>query len=193
MKNFVVMVAALMFETAGTDTGGGTAEVVEPKRAEVSAEVKAAFVAGELAKRTEAVQTAVTEGHLVASYGEVEITGKASPTKKGVVGPYLVLDAQDARGQLALAGKLEPATPKPAEGDDTRTDAQKAPGACDFFNYGFDLDVRAKVRAKLMATLEGPDKAIAKAVASLVANTGMDEASALAFVKTQRAKAGLAV
>jgi hypothetical protein len=153
-----------------------------------------AFVQIEVGKLSDALQAAIRDGHIVATRGEVVITDKASPTGKGAKSFYLQMDAQDAQGMMALCnGKLGPSTAKPAEGDDTRTDEQKAPGACDYFNYGKDLDVRAKVRAQLMSSLEGPEKAIKKAVDNLVANAGMAEGEAREFVLAQRRKAGLAV
>lgn len=189
MKFYEVVLMGLSFlmEAVVEGSGGGTAVVDEAKEA-------AAFVAAEVAKLSDDLKAAINDGHVVASRGEVVISQKASPTGKGTSGFYLQMDAMNARGQAVLCnGKLEPATPKPSEGEDTRTDVQKAPGACDYFNYGRDLDVRAKVRAQLMSGLEGPEKAIKKAVDSLVANAGFSEADARALVLAQRTKAGLAV
>lgn len=177
----------LLMETVNDAAGGTVAATTE------TGEQIAAWIKAEVAKLSEALQTAITEGHVSPARGEVVITTKASPTGKGAQQFYLVLDALDARGQAVLCnGKLEPATRKP-EGEDSRTDAQKATGACDYFNYGFDLDVRSKVRAKLMGTLEGPEKAIKKAIDSLVANAGFTEEMAREIVIKQRTAAGLAV
>jgi hypothetical protein len=140
------------------------------------------------------IQKAIEEKNVAASTELVKISEKSSPNGKAAERPYVMLRALNARGMAVLCGgKLEPATDKPEEGDDTRTDDEKRPGAADYFNYGFDLDVRAKVRASLMSDLEGPEKAIKKAVDSLVANTGMSETDARDFVLAQRKKAGLAV
>ncbi len=151
-------------------------------------------LAGNIAKLSDAVRQAITDGNVKAEAGEVKISKDASPTKTEAKQPYVKLLALNARGMAALcSGKLEPQTAKPDEGEDARTDEQKAVGAADYFNYGFDLDVRASVRAKLVSSLEGPEKAIAKAVKGLMDNAGMSEADATAFVKAQRTKAGLAV
>jgi hypothetical protein len=107
---------------------------------------------------------AVTDGHIAATEDEVTISDKASPTGKSAKAKYMKLRALDAEGMGILCkGKMEPATDKPKEGKDERTDADKAAGACDFFNYGFDLDVRAGIRQTLMDSLMGPEKLIKKA------------------------------
>lgn len=166
---------------------GATTAVAE------AADAAKLFVDAAVAKLADDIREGIKAGHIVASRGEVVISEKASPTGKGAKSFYLQMDAQNAVGMALLAGgKMEPATLKP-EGDDTRTDEQKAVGACDYYNYGRDLDVRAKVRQQLMSELEGPEKSIKKAVDSLVANTGMAEADARTFVLAQRTKAGLAV
>jgi hypothetical protein len=142
----------------------------------------------------ENVNKAVEAGDVKAVQDKVSISEKASPTGKAAEMAYTRYVAVTARGMAALCdGKLEPAKDKPETGDDTRTDAEKAPGACDYFNYGFDLDVRATVRAKLMSTLEGPEKAIKKAIDTLVNNAGFSETDARALVIAQRTKAGLPV
>lgn len=118
---------------------------------------------------SELVQAAVDAGHVVAVTDEVTISDKASPTGKGAKKDYTKLIAQDAQGMAALCGgKIVPATAKAAEGKDERTDEQKAAGACDYFNYGYDLDVRAGIRQELMGTLEGPEKQIKKAFDGIV-------------------------
>lgn len=128
------------------------------------------ITAESLATLSEGLQAAINEGHIVATYGTVEVTDKASPTGKGSKNEYVRLDAQDASGMALLCdGKMKPATPKPSEGDDKRTDAEKAIGAADYFNYGRDLDVRSGIRQKMMSALEGPEKAVKKFVAALFA------------------------
>lgn len=118
---------------------------------------------------TELVNAAIAAGHVLAVTDEVTISDKASPTGKGAKKEYQKLIAQNAQGMAALCGgKIVPATAKPAEGKDERTDEQKAAGACDFFNYGYDLDVRAGIRQELMGTLEGPEKQIKKAFDGVV-------------------------
>jgi hypothetical protein len=123
----------------------------------------------DLANKSEQVRQAVAEGHIKASWDEVTISDKASPTGKGQKREYLRLDAQSAQGMAAIAGgKMKPADPR-GEGEDKRTPEQRAPGACDFFNYGYDLDVRASVRQALMGDLEGPEKAVKTAVKGFLA------------------------
>jgi len=118
---------------------------------------------------TDMVQKAITDGHVQHVQDEVKISEKASPTGKAASKAYDKLIALDAQGMAALCGgKLVPATAKPAEGKDERTDDQKAPGACDYFNYGYDLDVRASIRQELMGSLEGPEKTIKKAFDGMV-------------------------
>lgn len=115
------------------------------------------------------IEAAIKAGHVVRVEDEVTISEKASPNGKKAVKAYEKLIAMNAQGMQALcAGKMVPATPKPAEGKDERTESQKAAGACDFFNYGFDLDVRASIRQELMASLEGPEKTIKKAFDGMV-------------------------
>lgn len=143
---------------------------------------------------TEMIQAAIDSKDVIAVTDKVTISEKASPNGKAAEKAYTRLAAQTAKGMAALcAGKIPPATAKPAEGDDTRTDADKANGACDYFNYGYDLDVRAQVRGQLMSELEGPEKSILKAVKALVENAGFTEAAARDLVIAQRKSANLPV
>lgn len=140
------------------------------------------------------LKAAIEAGDVVVVTDKVTISEKASPNGKAAEQEYQRYSAQNGRGMAALCnGKLEPATSKPEEGDDTRTDVQKQAGACDYFNYGFDLEARAQARAKLMSSLEGPEKAILKAVKSLVDNAGFSEAQARELVINQRKAANLPV
>lgn len=141
----------------------------------------------------ELVNAAVAANHIRQETDKVVISEKASPNGKAAEKTYTRYTALDAQGMAALCnGKIEPATPKPETGDDVRTEEQKAPGACDYFNYGYDLDVRASTRASLMSDLEGPEKAIKKAVDALVAS-GFDATQARDLVIAQRKATGLAV
>lgn len=144
----------------------------------------------------EAIAKAIADGDVIA-YPEAKIKIDAKTLKaQGLVSPdgldkdafksYTGYEAQNARGMVALVGKIEPKKTKPAEGDDTRTDVEKESGACDYFNYGLDLELRAKVRAQLLSELEGPEKAITKGVKSLVENAGMSESEARELVIKQR-------
>lgn len=131
----------------------------------------------------EMVQAAIKAGNVLSVQDEVKISEKASPTGKAAVKAYEKLIALNAKGMSALCGgKMVPATPKPAEGKDERTEAEKAAGACDYFNYGFDLDVRATIRQELMGSLEGPEKTIKKAFDGMVL-AGYSKAEAAELVR----------
>ena len=184
---FVLMGLTVLAEAVVDGSASGAAVVVD-----AAAEI-AAFIEAETAKLSDALKAAIAEGHLTPERGEVEIGAKASPTKVAASRFYLQLWANDAQGMAVLCnGKLGCVTPRP-EGDDTRTEVEKAKGACDYFNYGYDLRINANVRAALMATLEGPEKAIKQSVDNCVKNLGMTEDEARTFVIAQRTKAGLPV
>lgn len=115
------------------------------------------------------VNAAITAGDIKAEQAEVTVSAKASPDGKEHKRAYTALRPQTFAGMLALCnGKVEPSTPKP-DGKDERTADEKAAGACDYFDYAYDLEVRAKIRAQIIASLDGPDKAIAKAILSMAA------------------------
>lgn len=119
---------------------------------------------------TQLVKDAIEAGHIIVDNdAEVEVTDKASPTGKGATKKYARLLAQNAQGMAAMCdGKIAPSTEKPKEGKDERTDEQKANGAADFFNYGYDLNVRSEIRQALMGTLVGPEKLIKKSFDGLL-------------------------
>lgn len=147
-----------------------------------------------LAKVSDTFRAAISAGHLKLTEGEVKISAKSSPTNKDETRAYPKLEALTAEGMAILCGgKIEPATSAPENGKDERTDDQKRTGACDYFNYGYDLSIRAKERAALESALEGPEKAIKKAVDALVANAGFSPEEARAMVVAQRTKQGLPV
>ena len=134
---------------------------------------------------SEQVVAGITEGHIVKDDGEVKISANVSPNGKETKGTYVRLLAQDAIGMAILCGgKVAPATPKPEDGKDERSAEEKAAGACDYFNYGYDLEVRAGVRADLIGTLEGPEKQIKKLFDGLVLG-GWDKDEAVSMIKTQ--------
>lgn len=177
--------AALAAETLApeVETGGGTADVPTttattvaevPKRTD---EETKAWIAERVSKLSEALQVAIAEGDVVPSIREVEISEKSSPTKVRATREYLGLDAMSGKGMGVMnGGRIKPAKPRPGKGqEDTRTPEEKLFGACDWHNYGYDLDVRQEVRGQLLATLEGPEKAIASAVKGLRAIYDNDE------------------
>jgi len=145
-------------------------------------------------EHADAIRKAVAEKHIAAVQSKVTIRAKSSPTKKDESQPYIAYFANDARGMSVLCGgKIEPAMVKPEEGKDERTGAQRAPGACDYFNYGFDLDVRQPIRIMLEDSLAGPERAIEKVVKSLVDGGLFGEKDAREFVVSQRTARGLPV
>lgn len=118
------------------------------------------------------VEQAIQSGDLRKETDEITVSAKASPNGKEAKRSYTKYVALSATGMAALCGgKFDPMTVKPEEGEDVRTDAQKEAGACDYFNYGYDLEARASARQQLMSELEGPEKQIKKAVLNL---RGMD-------------------
>lgn len=144
-----------------------------PKRSE--AETRA-WIGERVTKLSEKLRQAITDGDVVTSIGTVTISAKASPTKAEAKQDYLVLEAMTGAGMGAInGGRIRPRKEAPAEGPDTRTAEEKLYGACDWHNYGYDLNVRADIRGALMATLEGPEKAIANVVKSLRAIDFSDE------------------
>lgn len=143
----------------------------------------------------EAIAEAITAGQL-SDGGKTDVTISAKVTKtRDEFVTYDKLVALTFVGQALLAGGKEaPATAAPAEGKDERTEDQKAKGACDHFNYGFDLEVKRELRGKLAELIEGPAKAIAKAATTLLDQGVADTLEeAVAMVKAGRAKKGLPV
>ena len=125
---------------------------------------------GDLSTLSEHQQNGIKAGNIRASWDNVEVSDKASPTGKGATRPYIRLEALNGAGLAQMFdGKIEPATSKPETGDDTRTLEQKRSGACDYANYGADLERRAAARAALMNELEGPEKLVKKAVVAMLA------------------------
>lgn len=116
-----------------------------------------------------AILDGILAGHVAHAVEEVTIKAKTSPTKKDESRKFDAFYALDAEGMMILCnGKIEPATPTPATGKDERSDAEKAYGACDHFNYGRLLNVRQVERGRLEASIEGPEKQIAKLVKQMV-------------------------
>lgn len=145
-----------------------------------------AFLFSSLSELSDAVKAAIEDKSVRATTEEVVIREKNSPTGKEAKRAYVALEALNGKGMAILCGgKTVPATAKAKEGDDERTPEQKAAGACDYFNYGYDLELRATVRAKLMTLLEGPEKAVIKMGKLMVAN-GFPAESAVDIILAQR-------
>jgi len=120
------------------------------------------------------------DGQVRATWSRVEVSAKKSPTGKGGKKSYVRLEALNGRGMSAICkGAIDPAAP--------RVEGQPKPqtGACDYFNYGSDLDRKAPVRAALMGVLEGPEKAVKKTVLGLLA-AEMSADEIRAFFKTAK-------
>lgn len=118
-----------------------------------------------------------SEGLIKAFWHFVEVSAKKSPTGKGGKRSYVRLEARNGRGMGTICkGVIDPAP--------ERVEGQPKPqvGACDYFNYGSDLDRKAPVRAALMTTLEGPEKAVKKTVLGLIA-AEMEPDEIRAFVR----------
>lgn len=136
----------------------------------------------------------ITDG-LIAQVGETAVVIRGKGNTKDEFVTYDKHIALNDKGEAFLCGgKTAVATPAPEKGEDTRTDADKAKGSADHFNYGFDLEVKRELRAKLAELIEGPAKAIAKSAQTLfdqgVAETLED---AVAMVKAGRLRKGLPV
>jgi hypothetical protein len=143
----------------------------------------------------EQIAAAIAEGQ-IANVGTtvVQISADANKGKAGFI-TYEKLVALNFNGQgLLCGGKEGVQVDAPAEGEDTRTDEDKAKGATDHFNYGFDLEVKRELRRILSGLLEGPEKAIKAAVQTLLDNgLAENEDEALAMVKASRLKKGLPI
>jgi len=132
---------------------------------------------------------------LIAQVGETAVVIRGKGNVKDEFVTYDKHIALNDRGEAFLCGgKSEVATPAPEKGEDTRTDAEKAKGSADHFNYGFDLEVKRELRSKLAELIEGPAKAIAKAAQTML-DQGVAETldDAVAMVKAGRLRKGLPV
>jgi len=115
------------------------------------------------------IPAAILEGILKGAVGheieEVKISAKTSPTHKDETRAFDAFYALDAEGMLILSGgKVAPSTPAPKEGKDERSDEERRTGACDHYNYGRLLQVRALERSRLETSIEGPEKTIIRLV-----------------------------
>src|SRR6266536_2824418 len=116
-------------------------QVADTAPAAAEAEMTRPMIDADMATLSESQQAGVRAGNIRASWDTVEVSDKASPTGKGAKRAYIRLEALNAQGLAQVFdGKINPATSKPATGDDTRTDDDKRNGACDYANYGLDLE-----------------------------------------------------
>lgn len=166
-------------------------DVLKATAGNIADALKAAIAAGDVVMLP---KTVTVSAKVLKQEGITPDTVKAAGfelDKDGaIVVPAQIPTARTAKGMAVLCGgKIPPATDKPAEGKDERTDEDKAPGVCDYFNYAADLEVRGNVRSGIMSKLESPDKAVAKAVATLE-GIGMPKADAINVVLNQMRSAG---
>jgi len=164
--------------------------VQDQKKSEPRMRVSAVQAYGLTADR---IQELIAAGE-IANLGDTELTISAKVTKtKDETLVYEKLIALSFNGQLALAGEKEEIATVATEGVEL-TPEQEAKGACDHFNYGFDLEVKRILRGKLAELIEGPAKAIAKGAQNLIDN-GFAETmeEAITMVKASRVKKGLPV
>lgn len=143
----------------------------------------------------EQIDNAIQEGWIVANPEPVDVTIKAdsSPTKKDEVQPYMQLLGITWEGMVLLSGgKAEPQAPRGDDKVDSRSEAEKAKGAPDHFNYGLDLEVKRALRRGLEQEISGPAKVIERAAKALFdAKLFGSLEAARAHVKAQRTELGL--
>jgi hypothetical protein len=118
----------------------------------------------------EMVDKAIENGDVRKFEDVVTIGERPSPTKKEEKASFMNYRALTATGMAALCGgKYEPAKDGPEKGKkDERTDFDKEWGACNYFNYGFDLELRQAARTKLLNDLQGSEKQIVKLATMLL-------------------------
>lgn len=161
-------------QTPPVDTAGNTAtEDTDETETEEGETEEREFTDSDIALLSDKQAEGVRAGKIKASWDVVTVSAKKSPTGKAGKRWYVRLEALDAAGLSQMFnGKIVPQTPadKIPEGTSKeRREELTAKGACDYANYGFDLERRADARAKLLAELEGPEKVVKKAVASFQA------------------------
>lgn len=150
-------------------------------------------LATEIAKTSPAIQEAITAGHIEADITDVDITSKAAqnPTGKNLFGFYLRLLATSYEGQTAIAGGLvrPSVVPKDEKGNTIPAEKRTAeqieaakPGACDWFNYGADLEAKQACRKAILDAVEGPEKAIRKSFEGMLI-AGFDKAVAVEMLR----------
>ncbi len=128
---------------------------------------------------SDAYKALVANGAIVESTANVDISGREVPYVKAL--------AATADGAKFLAGGAVDAVK-----DEETGELERSGSVCGFFNYGFDLTVRAKVRQLDKKISEGPEKAARKTLADLVA-AGMPREQAVAVVQNLPAFKGLEI
>lgn len=115
----------------------------------------------------------IKAGNIKPSWDTVTVSKKKSPTGKAGYKHYVRLEAVNTQGLSQLFdGFINAATDESKIAENASKEQREKllhKGACDYANYGFDLERRADTRAKLLAELEGPEKVVKKAVAAFMA------------------------
>jgi hypothetical protein len=162
----VTDVAENLEQTPGEGTGGGVEET--PKKV---AAPERAITADDMETLSQAVRDGVKNGNVLVSWDTVDVSATKSPTGKAAFKYYIRIEAVNAAGQSAVFGKINAATPEGALAEGISAEERKvktAKGACDYANYGLDLERRANARQALLSELEGPERAVKNAVKSML-------------------------
>lgn len=174
--NVVVENKVIVTPQEAPETSGGTVstQTTESTETEETEEPERPFTDADLANiGDEKKRSAIKDGHILATWSTVVVTAKVSPTGKAGSKPYVRLEAQNANGLAALfEGFINAAVPEDKLPDGISVEEKKkktTKGACDYANYGLDLERRAQIRQQLLSELEGPEKTVRKAVASFLA------------------------
>ena len=136
-------------------------------------------VAAETGKLSEAVQSAITAGDVIARKNEVkrEVEGKKYRKE------YLQLVPINYKGMAAIAGGVETTWAKDEKGDGF--DFQGPCAVKDFF-YGNDLGAKSRESQRLAVLVEGPDKAKIAAAKNLAKAFGITEEEALKKIEAMQ-------
>jgi hypothetical protein len=154
------------------DTGGQTSAAETDEESEEKAPERE-FTEQDALTLSESQQAGIKAGNIHASWDVVTVSAKKSPTGKAGVRYYIRLEARNAPGlNQMFNGVINAATPEENIPEGTSKEDRErltTKGACDYANYGFDLERRASARAQLLSELEGPEKVVKKAVAAFLA------------------------
>jgi len=163
-----VVIVDVPMEQVMTDAGGSA----ETPEAEKVVAPKRDLTPADLESLTQSIRDGIASGNVQVSWDTVDVSAKKSPTGKAAYRYYLRIEARNAAGQSQVFGKLNAATSEkdiPADATADQRKALEAKGACDYANYGYDLERRAAARQALLGELEGPEKAVKKAVIGMLA------------------------
>lgn len=124
---------------------------------------------GKIPERIAEAILARNVGHVIE---QVTISARVSGTGKDHKQDFDAYYALDGAGiEILSNGKIVPATAKadlPKGVSEKQSEELTRKGACDYFNYGRLLDIRAAVRSKLEDSIMGLEKAIDKQVKTMM-------------------------